>query len=87
MYLTLRTLMNLIDDAIDSYVNECEEKGENYDINTVLDSQIILGNDDELNGIHLCRGFLPINEEGKRMLNELDLGVELEEDKNYVLLS
>ena len=87
MYLTLRTLMNLIDDAIDSYVDECKEKGEDYDINIVLDSQIILGNDDELNGIHLCRGFIHLNEEGKRMLNELDLGVELEEDKDYVLLS
>lgn len=87
MCLTLRTLMHLIDDAIDSYIDECKEKGEKYDINAFLNSQIILGNDDELNGIHLCRGFIHLNEEHKRMLNELDLGVELEEDKDYILLS
>ena len=87
MILTLRTLMRLIDDAVDDYIEECKEKGENYNINTILDSQIILGVDDELNGIHLCRGFIHLNEEHKRMLNELDLGVELEEDKNYILLS
>jgi predicted HTH domain antitoxin len=87
MNMTIRDLMHLIDEAIDNYFDEYKEKGENYNINTFLNSQIILGNDDELNGIHLCKGFLPINEEGKRMLNELDLGVELEEDKNYVLLS
>lgn len=85
--MTIRDLMHLIDEAIDSYIDECKEKGENYNINTFLNSQIILGNDDELNGIHLCRGFLHLNEEGKRMLNELDLGVELEENKDYVLLS
>ena len=35
MCLTLRTLMNLIDDAIDSYIDDCKEKGEKYDISVV----------------------------------------------------
>jgi hypothetical protein len=87
MGFTVRELMNFIDKAIENHINEVEAKGENYNLNQFLDAEIVLGNDEELNGARLCLGFKFLNENDKKDFNELDLGVELEEDKNYVLLS
>lgn len=74
MGFTVRELMNVIERAIENH-------------NEFLDAQIILGNDEELNGAHLCLGFQFLNERDKRDFNDLDLGVELDEDKHYILLA
>ena len=87
MGFTLRELMHFIDKEINRYVDECNEQGKQYNINEFLNSYIILGGDEELNSAHFCCGFKFLTDHDKEDFNELDLGVELEEDKNYVLLS
>jgi hypothetical protein len=83
MNMTIRDLMHLIDEAINKYVKDCEAKGINWNINKFLNSVIVLGNDDELNGIHLCNTFDFLTDAQIDCLD--DLGVEFEDDKDYVL--
>jgi hypothetical protein len=71
MRLTVRDLINEIDAIIENYVSEAERKGENYDINKFLDATIILGDDDELNGVHACHTIDWLNSEEVEAIREI----------------
>ena len=87
MGFTLRELMHFINKEINRYVDECNEQGKQYNINEFLNSYIVLGDDEELNGVHLCNSFAFLTKGEKQDLNDFGLGVEFEDDKNYILLS
>ena len=71
MRLTIRDLLNEIDAIIEGYVDEAERKGENYDINKFLDATILIGDDDELNGVHACRVIDWLNPEEIEAIKEI----------------
>jgi hypothetical protein len=71
MRLTIRDLLDKIDAITDNYISESERKGENYDINKFLDATIILGDDDELNGVHACHTIDWLNSEEVEAIREI----------------
>lgn len=69
--MTIGELMEKVDEIIEEYIERSIENGEKYDINEILSAKIIIGDDDELNGVHGCHTADLLNEEEKDYIKEI----------------